>query len=716
MNNNQFQSKSTKAILNIVNSVWSSEKQIFSLNDSNKSVIYSLISFSLRCVGDLGTLLDTGHEIDEFLKENNIPFRQIQTPDDLYKNSRQTIIAFLPENNIPVVIYRKLGTTYLFSPEIYPNKIKLSKNQKFKPYSFEIYSRWPDKIHSPFNVINFALSNNWLPLILVVLTSLILGILNLFVPLLTKMLVDVIIPNSDKNLIFEASIFTLLVALITIISRFFNSLAIVRMETILNLKIETALWSHLLRQPLSFFNKFSAADLVERIGGVSRIRMAFSRGLLTSLITLIFASSNIFLMITQEWRLSIAAIILSIINLFIVLFIVRSKQKLLIPSLESSADLADLSLQAVNGMPQIRVSGSESSIFERWYHKALVFIKLNKRSKFNSDLLEILSLSIQPISQFIIFSLFIILINDPSYTGKENQLVASFIGFQAAYQAFNLQFSLAVNQVSNSIAEILGFWKRLEPIIYATPEETSNKKKIIQTLSGNVEFKDLKLQFPGTDKPIFENINFSIPTGSYTALTGPSGSGKSCLTKCMLRLLEYQKGKIYVDGIDISNFALQPYRKQFGVVMQNSVLPSGSIFDIVKAGRIFTREQVWEAIELSQIFEDVKSMPMELETIISDSGGSISGGQRQRIALARALISKPKILILDEATSALDESTQDSVMAVLDKLDVTRIAIAHRLSTIESADQVVVIKDQRIEEIGKYKDLVLNQNGYFASI
>jgi ATP-binding cassette subfamily B protein len=262
------------------------------------------------------------------------------------------------------------------------------------------------------------------------------------------------------------------------------------------------------------------------------------------------------------------------------------------------------------------------------------------------------------------------------------------------------------------VSRLIVMWQRSTVVIFATPEAGHESGATLLQLQGQLQLQGVGVRYPDAPEPLLSNINLIIPKGKYTAITGASGCGKTTLMRCLLGLMDLDAGIISVDGVDLRELAIRHYRRQVGVVLQNSPLPTGTIYDVVKAGRAFNREEVWEALAQASMAADVERMPMQLETIISEGAMGISGGQRQRLSLARALLAKPKLLLLDEATSALDAPTQAAVTRTLESLPITRIAIAHRLSTIESADQIVIIAGGGVSELGTYGELSGRSGGY----
>ena len=208
----------------------------------------------------------------------------------------------------------------------------------------------------------------------------------------------------------------------------------------------------------------------------------------------------------------------------------------------------------------------------------------------------------------------------------------------------------------------------------------------------------------------------SMKTGSRVAFVGTTGCGKSTLIRLLLGFETPEKGAVYYDGKDLSKLDLPSLRRRIGAVTQDGALFQGDIYsNIVISAPQLTLDEAWAAAELAGIADDIRAMPMGMQTVISEGQGGISGGQKQRLMIARAVAPKPRILLFDEATSALDNKTQKQVSDALDSLDCTRIVVAHRLSTIRHCDRILVLDKGRIVEDGDYETLVA-KNGLFAEL
>ena len=211
------------------------------------------------------------------------------------------------------------------------------------------------------------------------------------------------------------------------------------------------------------------------------------------------------------------------------------------------------------------------------------------------------------------------------------------------------------------------------------------------------------------------DINFKISAGENVAIVGRSGCGKSTLVRLLLGFETPKKGAIYYDGQDLSELNMPSVRTQMGVVLQNGQLMQGDIFTNIIGTNALTQEDAWAAAEAAGVADDIAMMPMGMQTVISEGSTNISGGQRQRILIARALVTKPSILIFDEATSALDNRTQAIVTNSLNNLHATRIIVAHRLSTIRQCNKIIVMDAGKIIEQGSFDELV-KLGGVFSNL
>jgi ABC-type bacteriocin/lantibiotic exporter with double-glycine peptidase domain len=211
-------------------------------------------------------------------------------------------------------------------------------------------------------------------------------------------------------------------------------------------------------------------------------------------------------------------------------------------------------------------------------------------------------------------------------------------------------------------------------------------------------------------------VSFDAHPGEFIALVGPSGSGKSTLLRLLLGFEQPESGSIAYDGYDLAGLDPWRLRRQLGVVLQDGHLLPGDIFtNIVGSAVDLTLNDAWDAARLAGLDKDIEQMPMGMHTIMTEGAGTLSGGQRQRLMIARALVTKPRIVFFDEATSALDNPTQAVVTESLDRLRATRVVIAHRLSTIISADRIFVLDEGRIVQTGTYEQLV-NRPGMFHEL
>jgi ABC-type bacteriocin/lantibiotic exporter with double-glycine peptidase domain len=253
------------------------------------------------------------------------------------------------------------------------------------------------------------------------------------------------------------------------------------------------------------------------------------------------------------------------------------------------------------------------------------------------------------------------------------------------------------------------------PILDQEPEVTGGRQ-IVTRLGGNIELNHVSFRYSDTMPDVLDDMSIRIKSGEYVAIVGETGCGKSTLVRILLGFEKPRVGAVFYDGKDINSLDLRSLRRHIGVVMQNGKLLMGSIFEnITISAPWLGMDEAWEAAEAAGIAQDIREMPMGMQTMISEGQGGISGGQKQRLLIARAIAPKPNVLIFDEATSALDNLTQKKVTEALDSYKCTRLVIAHRLSTIQACDRILVLRNGKIAEDGTYDELIA-ENGFFAEL
>jgi ABC-type bacteriocin/lantibiotic exporter with double-glycine peptidase domain len=297
-------------------------------------------------------------------------------------------------------------------------------------------------------------------------------------------------------------------------------------------------------------------------------------------------------------------------------------------------------------------------------------------------------------------------------SGQPAPSLASVMSFIAAYGLMAAS-GTQIAKVVFALWFLLPTRKFIQPLLEALPEPDSGRVDPGR-LAGTIDITNLAFRYPGADQTVFAGLSIRIEAGEFVAIVGRSGVGKSTLVRLLLGLEEPAAGAIYMDGQDIRGLDTFVLRSQVATVLQACRVPPGSIRDAVRGLSTASDTQVWQALNRIALGDDVRAMPMGLETMLTDASRVLSGGQVQRLLLARAMLQKPAILIMDEATSALDNVTQAATMRAVRRMPGTRIVVAHRLSTIRQADRIIVIDGGKVAESGSFAQLIERKGSAFA--
>ncbi len=313
--------------------------------------------------------------------------------------------------------------------------------------------------------------------------------------------------------------------------------------------------------------------------------------------------------------------------------------------------------------------------------------------------------------------MFILVISIGGYSLIKGRITpGNFIAF-----IFYIQTLLAtvkrIVEFSDSFERGMSGIERFKQImaIETTIEEKEDAIEL-KNVKGEIEFSNVDFSYPGYDDIVIDKLNLLVKPGESIAIVGPSGAGKTTISKLIPRFYDVDSGKITIDGLDIKDLTIESLRTNIGIVQQDVYLFSGNIYENIEYGRPgASNEDIIEAAKLANAYDFIMDLPYGFETYVGERGVKLSGGQKQRISIARAFLKNPKVLILDEATSALDNKSEKEVQKSLNKLSKgrTTITIAHRLSTIINSDKIYVLTDLGIVESGSHEELIGLKGEYF---
>ena len=539
--------------------------------------------------------------------------------------------------------------------------------------------------------------------ILILLANLAVILVGMIEPRVYALLTGPILKGRMIHLFAGASVFLLTSAFSSQMLGMLKTLLTERINTKTSQAVEASIMMRILSLPVSFFRRYSSGELSSRASSVSTLCSMMLQSIFTvglgSLMSLLYVV-QIFrfapALVVPSLLLILATVTLSLTSAFMQIGISRRKMQL-------SAKETGMSYAVLNGLQKIRLSGSEKRIFARWGRLYAQNAALEYNPPLFLKIHKVLILAISLGGTVLLYYLAI-------RTGVSD---SQYYAFDAAYGRVMGAFS-ALAGIAVTMADIRPVLEMARPLLHAEPEVAA-EKEAVTGLSGSIEVSHVSFRYEDNMPYVLSDLSLKIRAGEYVAIVGRTGCGKSTLVR-LLGFEKPEKGAIYYDRHDLANVDPRSVRRQIGVVIQNGQLFQGDIFsNITISAPHLTLDEAWAAAETAGIADDIRAMPMGMQTIISEGQGGISGGQKQRLMIARAIAPKPKILIFDEATSALDNKTQKQVSDALDGLHCTRLVIAHRLSTIRNCDRILLMDQGAIIEEGTY-DALIAKNGAFADL
>lgn len=650
---------------------------------------------------------DTNEQLEYLMRPYGIMRRTVKLEKGWYRDAVGAMLGVMKESGRVVALIPAGFSGYCYIDPDSGKKIKINRrNQRlFDSEAIAFYKPFPLKKIGLGSVAKYiAETLSAADFALIALATLALSLIGMLSPKLNNILFAAVLPSGSVRLLLSIAVFTVSVSVSSLLISATKEMITARINTKMSVSVQAAAMMRIMSLPADFFKGYGSGDLSSRAAHISSLCNMLVSAVLTTGLTSAFSLiyiSQIFIyapvLVAPAIAVILATVAFSLISSFAQMRISKKQMEL-------SAKESGMSYALISGIQKIKLAGAEKRAFARWGNLYAQNAKLTYNPPAFIKLNSVISLAISLIGNIVMYAAAV----------KSGVSVADYYAFGTAYGMVSGAF-MSLAGMALTVAQIKPILETVQPFFNTVPE-ISEGKEVITRLSGGIELTNVSFRYNENMPLILDNMSLKIRPGQYVAIVGKTGCGKSTLMRLLLGFEKPQKGAVYYDGRDIERIDLKSLRRRIGVVMQNGKLFSGDIYsNIVISAPWLTQSDAWDAAEKAGIAEDIRRMPMGMNTIISEGSGGISGGQRQRLMIARAIAPKPKILMLDEATSALDNLTQKRVSESLDSLKCTRIVIAHRLSTIKQCDRILVLDGGKITEDGTYDELIA-QNGVFAEL
>ncbi|WP_145524725.1 type I secretion system permease/ATPase [Yersinia vastinensis] len=545
----------------------------------------------------------------------------------------------------------------------------------------------------------------------IILVSLLLQSILLVTPMLFETMIDKVLVGRGVGSLMVLGIAMIALAIVEPCYTFLRSWLFSHLSSRVGAELNSGLYHHLLGLPLDYFAAQQTGKTIAKVREMEQIRSFLTGSALTMLLDLIFVGTFIAVMFCYSKSLTWIVIFSLVCYLLFWLSVSGLLRKRVERQYEASAHNTAFLTEAISGLETIKTSATENLFNRSWRSSLARYVRASFACTWAANIAEQGIHLINKVTSAILLWVGVTLV----LAGELSP--GQFIAF-TLFSGYVTQPILRLAQIWQDFQHTQVSLKRIGSILDYPAEPGSVGLLSNHAVAGSLAFKQVRFRYRPDTAEVIQNLSLDIAGGEFIGITGPSGCGKSTLTKLLQRLYTPQHGQILVDGQDLAITDTTTLRCQMSVVLQESVLFSGTIRDNICQCRPHADDAHVEHIaRLAGAHDFITTLPQGYQTSVGERGGMLSGGQRQRVALARALMADPKILILDEATSALDYESEAAIMRQLPEIirNRTVICIAHRLNTLRLCHRILVLKEGQVLEQGSHQAL-LAQRGVYAHL
>ena len=559
--------------------------------------------------------------IRRLVQKGNMQMRLITLLPEWYKKDSGVMLGYYGEKkNLAAIIPTDIAKYKIITAKN-PDGLDVDDEvaKKIDTSAFVCYAGFPTRKLNVMDLLKFMFSQCWqIDYRTIIFASFIAGLIPIVTPIITESIFQDIIPILDRQGLATVTQVSMVTSFTLAAISIVRSIAVLRITTHLDMATEAASWSRLLTLPTKFFRKFTSGELAQRMGGIQEIKSLISGEFVATVFNIIFSFWSLFLMCYYSVKLTAIAFVIWIIYCLIMILIYRRVVLFQTNLIEAKNNTSGIVQQIFTGLAKFRIQGAEEQAYYLWSKAFGEEWKWNKKLRWQENYNLIIS-SIQPF----ILTMILYYVTFNSMKEPNGGIgYAQFLAFQSAFTGFNATL--------NSFIPLIGKFftmkphiENLRPILDAEPEIAEDRIDA-DVLTGAIEVNHVTFAYDENLPDVLHDVSFRISAGENVAIVGKSGCGKSTLIRLLLGFEEPKQGAVYYDGQDLAELSLPSVRSQMGVVLQNGQLMTGDIFTNIVGTTALTMEDAWAAAESAGIADDIRKMPMGMQTVISEGSSNIS--------------------------------------------------------------------------------------------